>query len=492
MNKQYFRFLAANRKLLIGFFFAVYLSISLLVVVDDAYRFQYSCYVSAFMSMAMTYVLPVLLFSFVHRRSSSDVYFALPVSRKEIRITSILFAFAVSFGYFALSGLISWLLFARAWAAFLRFLVLCLFMVFALFTLLTVNSALFLLGNNLLDGIVILAAYTAFPLFALFGEGVLVSEMIAGEQGFVTYFSTYLSPFMMFLNTVFTLAGDGFSKNLNLLYPLVCAGYLLLGWYGLRREFDERKSERAEQISDHPLAYPLVINLYAVLLLLILGATLVKEPSLDLVVPYLVLLACYAAGTFLYQRKIQLNGKMIAVFLLEAVLCAGLMLVFWKTEGFGLSRQYVLDQGDTLVFEYHADAKPENLGQGFQEKASGNLSNVYFTLEIPVSELHQNQAVLDLLDQYRSEEITAFYNHPDLTDAHNLRIYNGFRDGHADHEYYYRYGRLLTEEELRVIAEHTDVWVDSYIVGDEWNWYESEEEPMRLQDYLNEREAEHE
>ena len=93
MNKQYFRYLAHSYRYLIAFFFAVYFSLSILYAMpSDAYFRTYEmCRIAGVLSVCACFVLPILLFTFVHKRSSADVYHALPISRKEHRITILLF-----------------------------------------------------------------------------------------------------------------------------------------------------------------------------------------------------------------------------------------------------------------------------------------------------------------------------------------------------------------------------------------------------------------
>ena len=185
MNKNYLNYLIKTRKALIIFFFAAYLCVSLTwnlagVNTVPGYGFYSAVKAAIAISVVLCYALPVLLFSFVHQRSSVDLFFALPVSRKEQRLTILLFAFGIAFGYFLITTVLAWLLFGLRTVTILRLLGILLFAAFLVITLLVFNSVLYLLGNNMIDGVVTLAAYTMFPLLGTIAEALIVSNIVAG------------------------------------------------------------------------------------------------------------------------------------------------------------------------------------------------------------------------------------------------------------------------------------------------------------------------
>ncbi len=482
MNKQYFRYLAHSYRYLIAFFFAVYFSLSILYAMpSDAYFRTYEmCRIAGVLSVCACFVLPILLFTFVHKRSSADVYHALPISRKEHRITILLFCFAVIFGYFLLTCLFGYLFYGIGRVRILSVLAMLGYMAFAILTLLAVNSALYLLGNNILDGLVILAAYSLFILPCLIAEGVITERMIAGTNTFFSGSVAYLlSPFVILLHNFFNLTSyqSGIQYGFRILYLVVAAVYLLLGWFGLKQEFDKRRSERAEAISDHPLAYPTVINMYAIILLLVIGSSVVRQFSYDAILAYLAVLVCYTAGTFLYRRKIEIDIRRTGIFFLEAIITLALMWACWKTKGFGMAYRYSLNQGYVLTYEYSAAVEEDDLGKHFEKE-----QNVYvhFTLYFSTDELDRNAELIRLLEQKRHEAIESFYRKYEDYSV-TLRVNN--REKHSDsmiNVYQYHPEVLFTEEELNYISQYTDVIVQDYGNYEVWEGNE-----VSLKDYLD-------
>lgn len=482
MNKPYFKYLARSYKYLIVFFFAIYFSLSILYAMpSDAYFRTYEmCTIAGILSACACYVLPIILFSFVHKRSSADVYHGLPISRKEHRITILLFSFAVIFGYFLLTCLFGYLVYGIGTVRILSVLAMLGYMAFTILTLLCVNSALYLLGNNILDGLVILAAYTLFFLPCALAESIIAERMVAGTSTFLSApIAQLLSPAVILLRNFLNLASyhSGIQFGFSILYLVIAAVYLVLGWFGLKQEFDERKSERAEAISDHPLAYPTVINMYAIVLLLVIGSGVVTRFGTDAILAYLAVLICYTAGTFLYRRKIQIDLKRTGIFVLEAVITLALMWVCWKTKGFGMAYQYSLNRGYVLNYEYSAAVEESDLGKHYVYE-----QNVYvhFTLYFSTDELDRYPELIDLLEKKRHEAIESFYRQYEDYSV-SLRVYNREKyDDSIVNDYTYHPEVLFTEEELKYISQYTDVIVQDYGNYEVWEGNE-----VSLEDFLS-------
>ena len=145
MIRSYFRYLLRSRRTLILFFLAVYLILSLTWMTYDGvsvpgYGFYTSAKMAAALSMGLTFVLPVLVFSPFQKRSGCDQYFSLPISRKEIRIASLLAVFSVIFGYFLITVTAAWLLFGIGYVPLTLLLGIHAFMAFSVLSMCAINS----------------------------------------------------------------------------------------------------------------------------------------------------------------------------------------------------------------------------------------------------------------------------------------------------------------------------------------------------------------
>ncbi len=432
-------------------------------------------------------MLPVLLFSFVQRRSSCDVYFALPVSRKEMRRTNILFAFALCYGYFLITALIAYVFCGIGVVRLVNLAAILAFFAFVCLAMIVINSFLYLIGNNLLDGIVILAAYTMFPLFAVIAEDLIVSNLIAGNMILVNPPKAWiLSPVSVLVTNCMAVIDFGLA---DFSLPYFAAGvlYALIGWFGLKREFDERKSERAEHISDHPLAYKTIINCYAALFSLLFASSLVRYPEAEYVVAFVMLMGCYITATFLYQRKLKLDWKSIALFGAEVIISLAIMFAGWNTRGFGLAEKIPLSQGDELTYDYYLMADQEDLGKaaGMSEEQP-HEAYVGFTLSIPTDRIEENREIIDLLEKYRTKAIDNYYARQEQESSGYLRTMNSVK-GNNLAEYTYPTFAAISEEDLKTISRYADVNVSCYEYYEEWG-----DDPEKLlDDYLEWRSSHH-
>ena len=489
MNKNYLNYLIKNRKVLILFFLAVYLCVCLTWNLSAAgtaapgYGYYSAAKAAIAISIVLCYALPVLLFSYVHQRSSADLYFALPVSRKEQRITTLVFAFKISFGYFLITIVAAWLLFGIGIVPAGRVLECICFAAFLIITLLSFNTMLYLFANNLLDGIVTMAAYTMFPVVGSMAESIIVSNIVAGGTPAVKDgIFVFLSPVLMLIrNFAATVSMNGWLfQQFNIPYLILSAAYLVLSWLVIRKHFDERQSERAGQISDHPLTYPTIINLYAVIVLLVFGSYLVIEPGPELIVMYIFLLVCYVAGSFLYRRKLKVDAKMIGTYVLEAVLCAGLMFIGWKTQGFGAARAYSLTESRQIVYQYNMQAEREDLGKG---TLADQNAYVTFSIGVDTDKNSGDEEFRKLMEDYRSKAIDEFYSGNESQYAGSFQVYmTNDNRSHYENSYFYTPSVPFTEEELKQISKYGDVEV--YVYDENF-----EEERYLLDDYLKKRES---
>ena len=469
MIRSYFRYLLRSRRTLILFFLAVYLILSLTWMTYDGvsvpgYGFYTSAKMAAALSMGLTFVLPVLVFSPFQKRSGCDQYFSLPISRKEIRIASLLAVFSVIFGYFLITVTAAWLLFGIGYVPLTLLLGIHAFMAFSVLSMCAINSYLFLLGNSWIDGIVILAAYTLLPFAASIGEGLLISNLMAGKHALaLETHAQILSPvYTLMANYAALISRNGwlymkFSLPLFLLSIL----YTVIGWFGLIHEFDERRSERAEMISDHPLAYPLIIHLYSLLCLLVICSSCISSHDPSFLILLVLLLVCFVLGQFLYRRRLEISWKQAGIFLAETILCLGFCQIMWSSRCFGMADRVRLDEGDTLVYEYSRLADEKDLGRGIIGQEMDHGAYVSFQLEIPTDRLNEYQEVLQILEACRKTAVDQWYERR----THELSGYFQISSKTGDrtfNQYHFNPDLSLSEEELKRISGYCDVVVDDF------------------------------
>ena len=492
MNRKYLKYLIRERKVVLVFFFVLYLGISLVPFLDGGDIFggnqlrdsvKSSLKIAMFLSTGLTFVLPVLTFAFVHRRKSADVYFALPISRSGQLAIGLLFCFGVSYAYFLFTACAGSLIgHSVISVAFVAKIVLYAGLILAVMTVF--NTALFLLANNLFDGIVLLLTYTILPWFAMAIENGWMEMMVAGKSSIENTRLILFSPVGMLWSNFENLASRILPEEtlnfswLYLIVPILYAGLALLL---LRRHFVSRKTERAEQVSDDPMAYPAAIHICTFLVLLPISAMAVSDSFRGAVLYYILILAAYVISMFVYRRKIRVELRTVLTFFCMALLSFAICAAAWKTRGFGMADRYDEGQGEELVYEYYArtyGGKLDHTLEGRDEWNEDDVRDVSFTLSVPHSEKERYAEVLDLMSAYRKEQIDAYYSRGASDSFGGFSVYN--REGIHSDLYdgwmamnYFHYGiksRLLSEAELVEISRYADVMVSYTVIQDEDDW----------------------
>lgn len=490
MSKSYLKYLFTSRKFALLFIAVMYTLLCAVPFIEgvegiEAMSFSSSLIIGMAINIVMTFVLPVLLFSFVHKRRSADQMMALPMSRKQLLVTPLLFGFLLTGGCWVFTSLLMYVLFAAGFVSFPLLLGIIGFGLLIIAGMLIINTALYLTANNVFDGIVMIAAYTVVPLLVQVTWILFTATMVAGARFIDGEFARYLSPIFMSMENM-TIMVDGLATPsalselslVNFLLPLV---YVVLACFALVPLFIRRKSERADQLSDGKAAYPLVSMVYLLGLLTMVSFATVANNSLVTTIPYyLLLLLAYVISQFVYRRSISFHA---GVFIRYGIsLAAGFVVAFaaWTTEGFGLARNYSFGEpGTNLIYNYYIDAdatdisKPMSFTSGVVSYASINLE-----VSIPVNEMDKHQEVQKIMEKKRNEAITAFYERTTEYPTASLSVSNSRyvagdvnSYGYYQTDNYYNYDCTpFTVSELQEIDKYATVYIN--LCDEEGDWFD--------------------
>ena len=410
MHKGYFRYLLHHYRAASIFFLVSSLIVAIAMNsgnLDGNPEYSAPLYSSSMMysfvlMLVLTFILPVLLFSFVQKRNSSDLFLSLPVSRKQMLITTEVYAFI-------LLSLMSVLAFVTGWimtgmmASFTQILLLILASMFFLGVMLSVNTAFFLTADSTFDGIVMMLAYTVLPLVLAGALQAYCDATVAG-YGNVSSLAAgnaiYVSPFMMSFGSIHALVNriTGsmilFSFEIMPAYYILCAVYGVLAWLALQRSFVKRQSERAGRISDSIMAYPFIIHAYFFLCTLMIFAS----PA-DKLLLLALLMIVYIAACFVYQRSFRFTKNMI--ILCTAFILASFLLVQlgMHTRGFGMADNYAIGGKGGIVYEYYS----------FRMDSYNGSGDVSFTASLSPEDIQKHPEVIEILEKQRKAMIDEFY-----------------------------------------------------------------------------------
>lgn len=224
MSKTYFFYLLAKNKVTLVFFYLVHLCLSLspLASLRENRVFSISmatnfCLISAFI---LAIILPMLLFKFVHRKTSSDCYFCLPIKREKQFITIVIFSWLSIYLFYALNFSFILLLSNTSFSLLNLFILYFLTFLFIL-ALVIFTSATYLIANNLFDGVIICCAYFVAPfLISLIIIQFFIS-FVVGVNGF-----NYALDFAK--NTTIFGAIFNFIVRTDMLFTSIRVQYILL------------------------------------------------------------------------------------------------------------------------------------------------------------------------------------------------------------------------------------------------------------------------
>ena len=364
----------------------------------------------------MTFVLPVVLFSFVHRKRSCDQYFSLPIKRKNMLFTTFACMFFLTIGYYLATSIISAVLaFGTIHSIELTsYIVSSTYLAIGCIALLLINSAIYLLANNIFDGIVLLMAY-----FAIIGLVCVTCNTIF-DTLLISFFSDFISNGLLFspvgivfsnffhvvsliqAETPFTISVFSIWHNIFLLIYAIVACILL------KKHFIQRKTERAEQPSNTFLAYPFIINFYLIFCLFIIAFSTNYASIGEFIIIYLMLFFIYIIAIFIYKRKLKLYWKNALYYIIVAVVTSQLSHFIYANKAFGLPYLYPTTSGDTINYNYSTFVNDPQYNSA--DDAYYDVS-IYFHLSIPVVERNdaKYKQVFTELESFRKKSIDAWF-----------------------------------------------------------------------------------
>lgn len=352
MNKNYFKYLFNSKRVLAIFIILSQVLIfgaTLITTGTSSYYQTYNlvCISIAFVTI-LAFVLPMYLISFINNKKACDIYMSLPINRKQMIVTTLLFAYLL----IALPEV----LFGAVLMCLTRFAISSIFLAYVLLliyglVLLVFNTGIYLIGNNNIDSLIILAGYSVITLVVQLTVSSFASKMI---YGIYTRYDTILD-YAFLINVASSLIInhiDRFSPNLSNVQiisyvPFIICSivYLLIGLYSIKRNFLEREIERAETISDKFFGYKFLIHFITACVIFMIIVSFPNEPQIRAIISssivwIVAVIVLYIVATFIYRRELRL--RLFSIIYLVVVILASTIFtkVAYNKEGFGLSYRY--------------------------------------------------------------------------------------------------------------------------------------------------------
>lgn len=482
MNKNYFKFLISSNKVLYAFIALTEVILTAIspITTNNAQSVVYKVW---FVAIIAAFALPVLSFYHALNKKAVDSYFALPLRRKELAITTIvtnLLVIAIP----TVAILVFLFTYIKLWSIYSLSLIL--FTIVMIITLLVFNSGVYLIANNFIDGAVILGAYHFFPVLLALLESAINGVVYYGYYG-INRITDHLS----YLVTSFELMDDYccqvFRSNCEITYvPFIVMSivYLFIGLISIKNNYINRKTERADAISDRISAYPFIIYTFATILLISVtfsdyysNQTFISILSSHLL-SYVFIIIAFIIGTFIYKRKLTISLKSIIYLMSVCFVSICCLRITYSTEGFKKSYEYDHSPKNMYVSvsRYVYDVIEENV----KDQKYSNGIDLYADIEIDATNPKYNEFV-DYINNIRDNSIRDHFQFKEVDYSSYLSITQNFT---RNSEYYYIQGGenfgynnvSISFEDFKYLSEFGEVRVSYYNeITDEFKEYSFQE-----------------
>jgi len=481
INLNYFKFLIKSKKYFTLFVLLVTILSILALGKTTSIYFNYG------LSILLAYFMPIYIFSFVHDKKAIDSYYSLPISRKELLFTSLLYCLLIALFPYVLGLIVACILDLDIRVEYFVYMII---VVISIIGLITFNTLTYLTGHNKVDGIIMCGAYNVFPLLIAIAIDYFTESFVAGANRLYSELAEYLSPIALSVvvfnrHTVSDLYKSGFAfNNKDYYYIGATIVLLLISFILLYFVFMKRKTEKAGSCSDKLYAYPFIIYSYTFLGMFGLCCTYasysynqVFEFILDNFIFYLIIFIMFVCAHFIYKRKFYISIKMPLFFVGVLALTLLFSTSAKLTKGFGLSNLYVKDDPN---LQYELTIYDNDEVKKWASELTGK-QETYVSVSLTVGHVHSNEPLnkemIDIFEKYRDNAIEDFYNNKDKQWYGYLQVSNNSSVGSEDYRRAYDYTiyEEITADVIMKIANYPNarVTIDTidatYIVDGEGN-----------------------
>jgi len=443
LNLNYLKFLFKSKRYFNFFILLVTVLSCLTLGKSTAVYFNYG------LAICLAYFMPVYIFSYVHDKKAIDSYYCLPISRKELLVTGLLYSFIIAIIPYILGTVIACLLDLDINIDnFLYMLVVAV----SLLGVIAFNGLTYLTGHNKVDGIIMMAAYNVFPLLIAICIDYFTNSFVAGANRVYSDLAEYLSPIALSVilfsrHMVDDVRGINFSlNNKDFIYIGVMLLLLVISFILLYFIFMKRKVEKAGSCSDKLYAYPFIIYSYTFLGMFGLCCEFASystgqifEYVIDNFIFYLIIFIMFVCAHFIYKRKFYFSIKMPIFFIGVLILTMVFSTSAKLTKGFGLANIYVKDDPSvqyelTIYDNEEVIAWASELTGKEETFASISITVGHVYTDDPLS-----KEMIDIFEGYRKKAIEDFYDEKEKQWYGYLQVTNNASVGNEDYRRGYDY-----------------------------------------------------
>ena len=476
MNRNYLKYLFKSKKGL-----TVAILITFLLIYFTSYLTFKSEDIGSFIALYITvgvcgllcFVLPPILLAYVHNKKAVDSYFSIPVSRKEMIISTEFYMNVIVQLPMILLSVITFVnCFINNPEINIEYcLIFVLVGIISIFTLLLFNSALVLVANNNFDAVVIELAYALLPLFLIIAIDCVQETYVIG---YVPFASESLSKYISLVSTIFVMFVNCSSSifesdSLSYIPFVICVlWHLIVSFMSIHKNYVERKMERADTITNRFFSYPFLSFIYAFLLVFITTISFDFESYFSIVFLYSLIFIAFITSRFIYRRKIRITLKDVVIFIVTIALSFAFAFVSYSTKGFGLSSAYNHNP-ESIRYRYSTyivDGPSYPTISKAIDKVYGKADfEIHLTIDLKKDEYDQYKELIDLFEVQRDKCINDRYSSMrNLYKSSEALLYIDENIDNIKDRIDYRYGLLkaIDENTLLQINKYADICLEIY------------------------------
>lgn len=432
---NYFNYLIKSKKYLL--LLIAVIALANVVACQDS---EVALNIQFFISMFLSFVMPITIFYHVHDKKAADTYFSLPVSRKKILFTGLLFCFLVAYIPF----LIPIINHGIRHSSLQQMFTLIIVMAIVLLALIVFNTMIYLIANNVIDGVIFLGAYSCLPLFIYVVINNFIHAYVAGGTGgFDLSFVNYFSLLALALEL---LSGIQDSNTIDYLAIIILLVTLVVSILILKKQYVDRKIEKAGTRSDNFFGYPLIINVYVFICLAIIATAF--DFNIDNLITfisnyfifYLLLFAIYVVAYFVYKRRFTFSYKLLLNYILAIIITLMIALGFKNTKAFGLSDKYIVKNNNHYgmsMWNFNSNDDIYALLRKTGDQSDADFIQVYVEVGDEKYNMPITDSTLKIMESLRREAIVEFYD-TRSEDDYITSLYVNSKDDN-NHDRYYQY-----------------------------------------------------
>jgi len=483
MSKHYLSYLFKTRKSLNVFILIIniFLFIIGFTTLQRKDILEFSFNGAFILALVLAFSLVPIYFSYVHNKKAVDSYFAINVSRRSVLISTIFFiclSIIIPFILYIVSSsiLLSALNVSIQLSKLILFILLS---IIVICSMVIFNTNAFLEANSIFDGIVIILGYFLLPFFIFFTVNAFQENLVYGfnpiqfsnviKISLPINASIYETSLIEAISKIETIE-DSY-RILSVLIDTIV--YTFLGIVGLRKNYVNRKVERAETISKGFFSYPFIIYSFTVLFIFCVTFSCSTVDALisdlfDHVFLYMLVFIFFMVSTFIYRRKIKTRLYDILFFLIAIALSLGITYAANNTHGFYLADSYDKNPYN-IIISYNINRNNEKMND-FVNEIYGEDADYYYqaTLKIPHNKMEECKDVLNRIDILRRQAINDYYDMVETVDGYlslttNFNENNEYYPLYENYTYQYKAEDSLSIDELLRYEElGAEIYIDVY------------------------------